>query len=163
MNVSKVTLCCLNEASVAGVWCRLQYFTLAKAKVILTTCTLTLTFILILGAILESPFMSCRKGKDMGVNRLYLQPVAELRRTQINVVKSKGILKAPSTAAIRQLTTDHSLGLGVDFAEGGKPENPEKNPRSMGEINYNNSTHIVMSSKFENQHETKPRWSPILL
>ena len=90
----------------------------------------------------------------------FLQPVDELRRTQINVVKSKGILKAPSAAAIRQLTTDHSLGLGVDFTEGGKPENPEKNPRSTGETNYNNSTH--MSSKFfENQHEAIPRWSPI--
>ena len=33
----------------------------------------------------------------------------------------------PLAAAIRQLTTDHSLGLGVDFAEEG---NPEKNPRS---------------------------------
>ena len=70
----------------------------------------------------------------------------ELRRTQINVVKSKGILKAPSAAAIRQRTTDHSLGLGVDFTEGGKPENPEKNPRSTRETNYNKSTH--MSSKF---------------
>ena len=69
-----------------------------------------------------------------------------MRRTQINVVKSKGILKAPSAAAIRQLTTDHSLDLGVDFTEGGKPENPEKNPRSTGKTNYNNSTH--MSSKF---------------
>ena len=89
-----------------------------------------------------------------------MQPVAELRSTQVNVVKSKGILKAPSAAAIRQLTTDHSLGLGVDFTEGGKPENPEKNPRSMGETNYNNSTH--MSSKiFENQHEAIPKWSPI--
>ena len=72
--------------------------------------------------------------------------MAELRRTQINVVQSKGILKAPSAATIRQLTTDHSLGLGVDFTEGGKPENPEKNPRSTGETNYNSYTH--MSSKF---------------
>ena len=59
------------------------------------------------------------------------------------MVKSKGILKAPLAAAILQLTTDHSLGLGVDFTEGGKPENPEKNPRSTGETcNYNNSTHM---------------------
>ena len=86
-------------------------------------------------------------------NHPYLQPVAELRRTQINVVKSKGILKAPSAAAIRQLTTDHSLG---------SRENPEKNPRSTGETNYNNSTH--MSSKFfENQHGAIPRWSHIQL
>ena len=55
----------------------------------------------------------------------------------------------------------------VDFAEGGKPENPEKNPRSTGETNYNNSTHI--SSKFfENQHQagytqvvTHPAITPI--
>ena len=40
----------------------------------------------------------------------------------------------------------HSLDQGVDFTEGGNPENPEKNPRSTGEANYNNSTHI--SSKF---------------
>ena len=88
--------------------------------------------------------------------------MAELRRTQINVVQSKGILKAPSATTIRQLTTDHSLGLGVDFTEGGKPENPEKNPRSTGETNYNNSTH-TSSKFFENQHEAIPRWSPIQL
>ena len=58
-------------------------------------------------------------------------PVAELRKTQINIVKWKGILKTPSAAAIRQLNT-----------EGGKPENPEKSPRSTGETNYNNSTHM---------------------
>ena len=53
-------------------------------------------------------------------------------------------------------------GLGVDFTEGGKPENPEKNPESTEETNYNNSTH--MSSKlFENQHEAILRWSPIQL
>ena len=46
----------------------------------------------------------------------------------MNLDKSKGIMKARSAAAIRQLTTDHSLDLGVDFTEGGKPENPEKNP-----------------------------------
>ena len=34
----------------------------------------------------------------------------------------------------------------VDFTEGGKPENPEKNAQSTGETNYNNSTH--MSFKF---------------
>ena len=72
-------------------------------------------------------------GMDRGTNHPYLQRVAELRRTQINVVKSKGILKAHSAAAIRQLTTDHTSDLGVDFTGGGKPENPEKNPRSMRE------------------------------
>ena len=50
----------------------------------------------------------------------------------------------------------------VDFAEGGKPENPEKNPRSTGETNYNNSAHMSCTF-FENQHEAIPRWSPIQL
>ena len=49
------------------------------------------------------------------------------------------------------------IDLGVDFREVGKTENPEKNRRSTGEIK--NSTHIC--SKFDNQHETIPRWSPI--
>ena len=66
----------------------------------------------------------CVCGGGGGTNQPYLQPVAELRRTQINVVKSKGILKAPSAAAIRQLTTDHSFGPGVDFTEGGARERP---------------------------------------
>ena len=48
------------------------------------------------------------------------------------MVKSKGILKAPLAAAIRQLTMDHSLGLGVDFTEGGKPENPGEKPSKHG-------------------------------
>ena len=39
-------------------------------------------------------------------------------------------MKAPSAAAIWQPTTDHSLGPGVVFTEGEKPENPEKNPES---------------------------------
>ena len=70
-------------------------------------------------------------------------------------------VEAHSAAAIRQLTTAHILGLGVDFTEGGKPEYPEKNPRSTGETNYN-STH--MSSKiFENHHGAIPRWSHIQL
>ena len=33
------------------------------------------------------------------------------------------------------------MQLGVDFWEGGKPENPEKNPRSTGETNYDNYSH----------------------
>ena len=80
--------------------------------------------------------------KFWGANRPYLQPMAELRRTQIkHVVKSKGILKAPSAAAIRQLTSNRGsqIDLGVDFREGGKPEDPGKNPLSTGETNYNNS------------------------
>ena len=59
-------------------------------------------------------------------------------------------------------TTNHGsrlIGLGVHFTEEGKPE---KNHRSTGETNYNNS--IYMSSKFfENQHEAIPRWPPIQL
>ena len=39
----------------------------------------------------------------------------------------------------------------------GREENPEKNPRNTGEINYDNSIHV--SPKFEIQH----RWSPIQL
>ena len=34
------------------------------------------------------------------------------------------------------------IDLVVNFTAGGKSKNPEKNPRSMGETNYNNSTHI---------------------
>ena len=49
--------------------------------------------------------------KNMAANQPFLQPVAELRRTQTNAVKSKDILKVPSVATMRQLTTDHSLGL----------------------------------------------------
>ena len=46
------------------------------------------------------------------------------------------------------------MQLGVDFREGGKPENLEKNPRSTGEINYDNSIH--MSPKFKIQHGGTP-------
>ena len=53
------------------------------------------------------------------------------------------------------------MQLGVDFMEGEKPENPEKNPRSTGKINYDNSIHI--SPKFESQHGAVPRCSPIQL
>ena len=38
------------------------------------------------------------------------------------------------------------MQLGVDIKEEGKLENPEKNPRSTAEINYDNSIH--MSPKF---------------
>ena len=45
------------------------------------------------------------------------------------------------SAAIRQLTTDHSLDLGDDFTEGGKPENPEKNPLLLStELKTRNKT-----------------------
>ena len=37
--------------------------------------------------------------------------------------------------------------LCVDFGEGGKPEYPEKNPRSTGVINYGNSTHMKYHSR----------------
>ena len=45
-----------------------------------------------------------------------------MRRMQLNVAKSKayqGHRKLP------HLIKDHSLGSGVDFTEGGKPESPE--------------------------------------
>ena len=48
------------------------------------------------------------------------------------------------------------------FMEGGKPENPEKNPRSTGETNYNSASH-EFRSKLEEQPGAKPRWSPIQL
>ena len=51
------------------------------------------------------------------------------------------------------------MQLGVDFREGGNPENPKKNPRSTGEINYDNSIHV--SPKYEIQHGAVPRMSPI--
>ena len=47
----------------------------------------------------------------------------------------EGILKKAPSAA--------SFDLGVDFMEGGKPENPEKNPRSKGEVNYNSSIFFI--------------------
>ena len=50
---------------------------------------------------------------DHTANHPYLQAGAELLRTQINVVKSKCILKALSAAAIRQLTMHQSLGVDV--------------------------------------------------
>ena len=61
-------------------------------------------------------------------SRPYLQPMAELRRMQINVVKLKGTLKVPSAVAIRQLTTDHSLDPGVDLTEGGKTLEARERP-----------------------------------
>ena len=39
---------------------------------------------------------------------------------------SRRHIETPSAAAIRHLTTDHSLGLGVDFTQGRKTENPMK-------------------------------------
>ena len=72
---------------------------------------------------------------------------------QLNVAESKaykGRHRLPSYDSY--LTTEHAhaaeLELGLVFTEGGKPENPEKNPQSTGEINK--STHI--SPKFDNQH-----------
>ena len=51
--------------------------------------------------------------------------------------------------------------LGVDFTEGVKPENPEKNPQRTGQSDYDNSIH--MSPKFESRHRAVPKWSPIQL
>ena len=94
---------------------------------------------------------------------VYFKALYRLINMQLNVAKSKARRRAPQADAILPIS-DHGahaaeLDLGVDFTEGGKPENPEKNPRSTGEIK--NSTHI--SSKFDNQHEAIPRWSPIQL
>ena len=44
------------------------------------------------------------------------------------------------------------------FMEGGKLENPEKNPRSTGETNYNSASH-EFRSKLEKQRGAIPRWS----
>ena len=41
------------------------------------------------------------------------------------------------------LTTDHSLDLGVDFTEEGKPENQETNPQNMGEPNATTTTLLI--------------------
>ena len=63
--------------------------------------------------------------------------VTELRRTQINVVKSKGILKAPSAAAIRQLTTDHSLGKKVkEHNRTGKGREAKRRERLLKDTNF---------------------------
>ena len=87
-----------------------------------------------------------------------MQSVTELLCTHINVVKSKGILKAPSNFGSRHTTTtDHSLDLGGDFKEGGKLKNTEKNPRSTGDTNYNNSILTRVPSFFENHHGAIPR------
>ena len=84
----------------------------------------------------------------IGANDSHLQPFAELRRTQTNVVKSNGVLKQPWPAAIRQLTSDHS----VHFTEGGKPENPKKNPQSTEEFLFSSCSpkrsRTRMSSNF---------------
>ena len=52
--------------------------------------------------------------------------------------------------------SDHGSQLiryvGFDFTEGGKPENPEKTPRSAAESNCNNSTH---AHKFQVRESTR--------
>ena len=81
---------------------------------------------------------------------------------QVVKVILKALRQPPYDSFPQHAASYHSLGLGINFTEGGKPENPKKNPRSTGETNYNNPTH--MSSKFfENQYETIPRWSSIQL
>ena len=77
-------------------------------------------------------------------------------RTQINVVKSKGILKAPSAAAIRQLTTAHNLGLGVDFRErkSGEPgEKPSKHGRDHLQQFYSQSHVCCVTSNKDYYYE----------
>ena len=53
------------------------------------------------------------------------------------------------------------MQLGVDFTEGGKPENPEKNPRSTGEINYDNSIHTSPKFWDSTQMVTHPATDPV--
>ena len=58
----------------------------------------------------------------------------ELRRTQIKIVKDA----AQHCEGRRCLwSKEHGLGLGIDFTEGGKPENPDKFSRTTGETKYN--------------------------
>ena len=55
--------------------------------------------------------------------------MAELRRTQINVGQVERHIEGAFGS--RHTTTNHGsqlMGLGVYFTEGGKPENPDKNP-----------------------------------
>ena len=59
----------------------------------------------------------------------------------------KCLLKAPLIAAIRQLTTDYSLGLGVAFLLEAR-ERPTTTTLRM----------TTMSKFFENQHGTITRW-----
>ena len=60
------------------------------------------------------------------------------------IVRWPAVILSPDIAQI-YMWSNALLQAKVDFAEGGKPENSEINPRSTGETNYNNSTH--MSSK----------------
>ena len=55
------------------------------------------------------------------------------KRMQLNVAESND----------PYLTTDHSLDLGVDFTEEGKPENQETNPQNMGEPNATTTTLLI--------------------
>ena len=106
-------------------------------------------------------------GKNRGTNHPYLQPVAELRRTQINVVKSNGILKAPSAATIRQLTTDHSSDLGIDFREGGRKtgeprEKPSKHGRDQLQQLYSHELQVFLeSTRGYTQVVTHPAITPV--
>ena len=69
----------------------------------------------------------------------------------------KAYLKAPSAAAIRQLTTDHSLGLGVDFTEGGKPS---KHGRDQLQQLYSHEFQVPESTRDYNQVVTHPAITP---
>ena len=53
------------------------------------------------------------------------------------------------------------MQLGVDFWKGGKPENLEKNPRSTGEINYDNSIHSESQVWDSAQMVTHPATDPV--
>ena len=100
--------------------------------------------------LLQSHICGKKKGKDRGWvgggNHPYLKPVAELRTTQINVVKSKGILKVPSAAAIRQLITDHSFRSRCWFYGGRKTGEPRR--KSLEARERPTTTTLLTSSKF---------------
>ena len=97
-------------------------------------------------------------GKDMGLIALTCS------RWLNCVIKSKGILKTPSAAAIRQLTTDHSLkqrsrrktgeprGKLPENPAENKPENPEENKPENPEENKPENTE---ENKPENTEENK--------
>ena len=70
----------------------------------------------------------------------------------------------PLAAAIKFILLFNGLHMQLMLIlgrEGGKLENPEKNPPSTGEINYDNSIHT--SPKFEIQCGAVTRCSPIQL
>ena len=64
-------------------------------------------------------------------------------------VSRSSISNALESRSFREVKFHVSGTVGVDFKEGGKPENPEKTPRSTEETNYNNCTHTSSNSSWE--------------